>query len=1696
MAPKTEKGTSSVKKDTVKRENKPKQTNNKSKKEVKNVKTKNKSESESIPKLIPDVEYNNNSFNYETETWDVINYYFKQHNQKQLVNHQHQTYQQFLTPQLKEIIKQFNTVIIYDKFSGENNKHAVELHIDFEEYYLGKPLINENDGSYSTMKPIDARLRHMTYASPLSIDLKLKRILRTGPKLEKEDVQEMMLNKVNFGKIPIMVQGNNCILSERKDTNLQEEGECKYDLGGYFIISGNEKVIVSQEKIADNKVFVFNNQRQTKSIDANIKSVPDMRFSVAVNNIVQYVFKTKEVVVVTPNFRNPINILLLLHALGIESDQALISMIIWDTEDEKMRSIKDLLGPTLKKYKNIMSNHKLSSINDIRQYLLKQTNFKGINKEIKLSPDKKFEYLLRSLKIEVLPHLGESYKKKAYFLGYMAQKLFRVYLGYSSYDDRDSYTNKRIETPGILMASLFRQCFNRLVKDMKKSISREFTNNKSGKDVFDIININNIYKIIKPTFIEGGLKYALSTGNWSIKSGSSGNQKSKVGTAQVLNRLCYQSYLAHLRRVNSPSDKNNGKIVAPRKIHPSQWGYICPVETPEGAPVGLVKNMALTCEITVNYSSIPVREWLYDHGVIQIGSYPTEDALYNGKVFVNGDWLGIHYDSDILVDSFKKARRTGIISPYISINWGVQHGEIFIYTDYGRTTRPLYIIKNNRIKISKDNLSNVKKYGWNYLINPSISNIKEFPNSSNTDGKSNLVSNMVEGYIEYIDCEEQETVLIAMREKDLKMTRENLDMTEFVKQYTHCEIHPSLGLSVIGAVIPFPDHNQSPRNTYQSAMGKQSMGINPSNFQVRMDTLCYVMNNIERPIVGTKLANHIGFNTLPNGLNAIIAVASYTGYNQEDSLIINQHAVDRGLFRTTFYRTYKDEEKKNQSTGKEEKFAKPNSKYTKMMKPANYNKLDSRGFVEKDLYVDSKDVIIGKILPTKSKSNEDIKEKRPFQDHSTTLKMNEDGFVDKIYTNRNADGFKFVKIRTRCERIPQIGDKFSSRCGQKGTCGMTLPQEHMPFNGDGISPDAIMNPHAIPSRMTIGQVMECVLGKASVMLGGFSDCTPFTEVNTEKIGDVLENLGFERHGNETLYNGVTGQQMDCQIFMGPTFYQRLKHMVADKIHSRASGPVVQLTRQPAEGRSRDGGLRIGEMEKDCFTGDVLTSIGFSRTKTIKEIVENPKYNKVLTINPITFHPEITEIHSKFSKMSNDIYKLTTESGREVMCTGTHLHLINNTNDSNDSNNNQWKETKDLTDKDNIIIRNTIQSLSDSNGELPKGYPEVEELITLSRVIGLLESNNMKCDNPIDSVNLNNEIDAKELIIDIVDLGDKTPIIDISNINDNNINDNNINDNNINDNNINYSIKISDDLKFILDELEISNNRKSTIKRVIPKWLLKSSDSVKQAFLSGYCGGSLDCQMVVKSKGNKNTERIAINPIILKSSLDCLNDNIEYINQISKLFKDLGIDSEMYLKRQPNPCNQLIYLTISSSIKNLIRFVDVIDFSYSNNKRNQSSTMIEFLRCKINNSNKLISSLSFKEFNEKYYLENNKVVIPIKSIIKQDKPEEVYDFTTVSSNHSFIANSIVTHNCMIAHGAVSFLKERMMDVSDPFTAYVCRLCGLFAQVDPKNEIFRCGGCKNSSDFSLVGIPYACKLLFQELMGMSITPRLRFNNVMGE
>jgi len=1891
-----------------------------SKKETKVKKI--KSIKEEINKPLTDIKTkikDESEFNYDVDTWKVIDSYFAQDNHKQIVKHQLESFQHFIDPQLKQIIHQFNPVIIYHDYVQDFNKHRVELHMEFRDYSIGKPLIYENDGSTQTMTPALARLRHLTYASPLSININMKRILRTGDQLEKDDAQELMLHKINFGKIPIMIQSKYCVLNEGTGIDVTHKGECRYDKGSCFIVGGNEKVVVSQERIAENKVFVFNNQRQTKSIDAEIKSVSDKQFSVAMSNAVRYIFKTGIIEVDTPNFRTPINIFLVMKALGISTDKKLTSMIVWDVKNEKINELTLLLKQTLENYNTICINNNITTVESAREYLVKYTNFKGINKEIKMTPSGKLEYLYRSFNVEILPHLGVDYIKKAHFLGYMVQKLLKVYLGYIPYDDRDSYQNKRVDTPGVLMAGLFRQCFNRLVKDIKKSISKELKSNKSGKDVFEIINSNNIYKIVKPTIIEGGLKFSLATGNWSVKNNNNPKQKAKIGTAQVLNRLGNQSCISHLRRINSPSEKNNGKIVAPRKIHATQWGYLCPAETPEGAPVGLVKNMALTCQVTISTNSEPVRQWFLSNDVKPISDSNTVDFLHNGKIFINGDWIGIHYKPEKLVANFKKARRSAQINIYTSINWDVLNNDIFVYTDAGRVTRPLYVVNNNKLTITKEivqhsNMSNL----WNNLL---------FPNLIDK-----LETTTLEGVVEYIDCEEADNCLIAVKAQTLQETYEPYNC-----KFTHCEIHPGLILGAIGCIIPFPDHNQSPRNTYQSAMSKQSMGICATNFLERMDTLSYVMNNIERPIVGTKFSKYVNYNTLPNGLNTVIAIASYTGYNQEDSLILNQHALDRGLFRATFYRTYKDDEKKIQSSGKEEKFCRPNSKYTRGMKPGNYNKLDDRGFVKKDLYVDSRDIIIGKVLPLKSRSELGHMLHR---DCSTSLRINETGFVDRVYTNRNADGFKFGKIRIRSERIPQIGDKFSSRCGQKGTVGVTLPQEQMPFNKDGISPDAIMNPHAIPSRMTIGQLLECILGKAAVIYGGFADCTSFTEIDPDKIGDLLELNGLERCGNEILYNGVTGTQMDCQIFMGPTYYQRLKHMVEDKMHclkmdhevltmegwkffnditiddkiatlnplnnnleynkpiqihyypnyegkmyhicnssidlymtdkhriycnneidkwtfqtaqtiyenlntnkhsyynipfmnninnkfdfnsinkfeikqidhekcdvfcltvpneifyvrrnnkccwtgnSRASGPVVQLTRQPAEGRSRDGGLRIGEMERDCeiYSSPITQSNGLS----IKIGEMEDCNNEVLGWNKEEDGLVKAKQTGFMCKGERKCVKLTFEDGRTTTCTPKHPLLTSE---------NKWIKAKDLkigVDKIKAGVNYPVIDIKEEmksckNWKLNVGTitltcnskEEYFESMAFARILGyLITDGHITKQDCI--VSLGHMLDVESFINDL----ELFQEIEQTNFISKN----------------HYIVRFKRDLTYNITQLKgLTFGKKVIQPAVLPEFILDENcpKPIIREFLAGMFGGDGHTCYLGMHRGKRDLlTSISFSKTKSYEHKESLQKMME---DIQKLLKKFDINkttiqksketthSKKINKLDVNKDQRHYQLLLHLDIDELISFSEKIGFRYCCHKSqrleagvaykrlrdevirqrkwitNRVNELTDYVKIKTQFPKKniqtkkaieqavvelekteplihkyaiptrhsinehLLRKTSFGKFNSKSFptaeqfmkkigtyewfinenvkdckKSNDKIsygvcrdikALPTMNLTLIDRRDDgihkVYDIE-VEDVHSFVTNGIVAHNCMIAHGALGFLKERMMDVSDLFTIYVCKGCGLFADVNSVKEIYRCSGCEQSSDFAKINIPYACKLLMQELQGMSIAPRLKF------
>jgi len=1093
----------------------------------------------------------------QNDIWAVIEKMMNQYKGKQLIRHHIDSFNDFMENKIPCVIKQSNPISIFHNYDETLNKYKHEIVVNFINSYNTNPTISENDGSTKPMYPHEARLRNLTYSAPLYVDIEVKIIENPMNNEESKVLSEKKIESINIGKIPIMVGSKYCLLEKSKNTKTRND-ECKYDLGGYFIVSGNEKVIVSQEKIAENIVFVYlSSKSQSKySHICEVKSCSDEGFHISKNVSIKLTSKPtvhgRTLKITMPHVKIDIPVFILFKALGVTKDKDILMHVLHEFNDKEM--INALKG-------SIEEASIVSTQKEALEFILSNSMILGQPKDLVLSHDEQLEIFSSMLKRDLLAHVGESFKKKALFLGYMINKLLKCFFKKLNYDDRDSYCNKRVDTSGYLMAMLFRQYFNKLIKDMRNSIMKELNNSpwETSKNIENIINSTNLYKILKSTTIESGLKYGLATGNWGIKTNNT-----KVGVAQVASRLTYNSTLSHLRRVNTPTEKN-GKLVPPRKLHNTQWGIICPPETPEGGAIGLVKNLAVSTFISNQTSTLPIKNILKDKILSLDDDFTFEEIVNKTKVFINGNWIGISENSLELFNMLKRNKRLGVINIYTSISFNYTMNEIQIFTDSGRCTRPLFVVKNNNLTITKEDIHklNSNKIQWNNLL---IKSLKE-----NEIYQETLDTNCQEGCIEYVDSVESFHSMIAMNMKEIKKNIE----------YNYCEIHPSLILGVLSSCIPFSNHNQSPRNTYQSAMGKQAMGIYATNFNKRMDTNAHILHYNCKPIVNTKIGRLLPSNNIPNGMNIIVAIGSYTGYNQEDSVIINKSAVDRGLFRSTFYRTYKDDEKKLQSSGEEEKFTKPDPNITKGMKPGSYSKLNNNGMIEENVFVNSNDIIIGKIIPMKSNSKD--RTKQVFKDNSTMLRNNESGFIDKVYINCNAEGHRFCKVRIRSERIPKIGDKFSSRHGQKGTVGMMYNEEDMPYTKDGVRPDIIINPHAIPSRMTIAQLMECLLGKVCVNVGGYGDATPFSNVDIKDIGESLEkHAKFQRYGNEVLYNGITGKQLDVKIFIGPTYYQRLKHMVEDKVHSRSTGPKVLLTRQPPEGRSRDGGLRFGEMERDCM----------------------------------------------------------------------------------------------------------------------------------------------------------------------------------------------------------------------------------------------------------------------------------------------------------------------------------------------------------------------------------------------------------------------------------------------------------------------------------------------------------------------------------
>ena len=736
----------------------------------------------------------------------------------------------------------------------------------------------------------------------------------------------------------------------------------------------------------------------------------------------------------------------------------------------------------------------------------------------------------------LLPHLGkqpENRKEKIQFLGEAACKLLELKLGWIQPDDKDHYGNKVVKFAGQMLADLFRTAFRNLVRDMKYQLER--SGQKRG--------INAVSAAIRPGIISDKLNNAIATGNWG---------RGRVGVTQLLDRTNYLSTLSHLRRVQSPLSRTQPNFEA-RDLHSTHFGRICPSETPEGSNCGLVKNLALSAIISVSVPSEEIVEKLYELGTDYFTDVKDSVKKDGTRIFVDGKLIGYHKDGEKLASSLRELRRSNKIHSHVGISIHIPEQEgatkrLYVNCNAGRVLRSLIIVKDGKSALTPDLLDKISKklVSWEDLIRM--------------------------GVIELIDANEEENCFITFDDKH-------------IKKHTHTEIFPSAILGAGASIIPYPEHNQSPRNTYESAMAKQSLGFSTP----MMNTSTYVRQHFmlypQTAIVTTRAMELLGLEKRPAGQNCVVAVLPFDGYNIEDAIVLSKSSVERGLGRTLFYRIY-EAESKQYPGGMRDNFEIPNAddNLRGYKGEKSYRLLEEDGIVASESRVSGGDILIGKTSPPRfMEEYRELDSSGPYRrDTSIGVRPSETGVVDTIILTQSAEGGKMFKVRIRDFRSPEIGDKFASRHGQKGVVGLLAKAEDLPYTADGISPDVLINPHAFPSRMTVGMMMESITGKAAAMRGRKVDASAFVGEKVDEVKGVLEDAGFKYSGKEIMYDGRTGKQFPVEVFIGVVYYQKLHHMVADKIHARARGQVQMLTKQPTEGRARGGGLRFGEMERDCI----------------------------------------------------------------------------------------------------------------------------------------------------------------------------------------------------------------------------------------------------------------------------------------------------------------------------------------------------------------------------------------------------------------------------------------------------------------------------------------------------------------------------------
>jgi len=1010
------------------------------------------------------------------------------------VNFQIESFNNFINFGVQQIIDEIESIKLLPELG--------DLKLKFGKVIIGKPIIKEADGSTRLIYPNEARIRNLTYAGQITLEI--------TPIVN--GVQERP-EKVHIGNLPIVIKSQICSTYGLSPEELIEKGEDPNDPGGYFIVNGTERVLVLIEEIASNKpIFERHGEQIVVRVNSEksgfkqrhiVDRKPDGEISISFANI------------------RRLSIITLLKALGLETDKEICDNISTD--------------------QHILNELYINLYQDEAKNTKHAIEIIGV--KLKVTEDYREERVNQILDRYLLPHLGqkrEDRAEKAKVLARIVKRIIKQSLKKMQPDDIDHYANKRLLMSGELMGQLFRSILLGRWGMLAKMAYNYQKLVKRGKHP-------SIQGIIEADAVTKQILSSLATGNWI---------GGRTGVSQRLDRSSYVKTISHLRSVISPLTATQEHFRA-RQIHPTEFGRLCPAETPEGSSIGLRKHLALLAHITPGLS--PQEQ---DKIISEIGLHEkVSGGRGEADVYLNGKFIGETKKPEEFTESIRKKRRAGLISDQINVAYYPKFGEVRIYTDNGRVRRPLIIVENKRPKITEEHIKKLKegKINWQYFIQ--------------------------HGIIEYLDAEEEENTFVAMYAH------------EITKDQTHLELNPIAMFGVSASLIPYPEYNRGDRINYGAKMVGQSIGIMINNYLIRTDTKFNILTYPQVPIVMTNTSNILS--AYPEGNNVVVAIMSFDGYNLNDAVVVNKSSVERGLFRSFYFRTY-ETLKKRYWGGQEDEITTPEPGVKGHKGEDAYKDLGEDGIINIETPVESDSVLIGKVSPLRFLSSEefmaDIENKR---ETSITVRHGEKGVVDKVIISETIDANQLLKVRVRDERIPELGDKFATRHGQKGVIGLLVPHEDMPFTAEGVVPDIIFNPHAIPSRMTIGQLLELLTGKTAALAGKRFDASAFGDLKEEEVRKIMRSMGFRDDGKQTLYDGKTGKAYEVMIFTGISYYLKLDHMVANKIYARSRGPVTLLTKQPTEGRAKRGGLRIGEMEQQCL-------IGHGAALTLKERFDSDK----------------------------------------------------------------------------------------------------------------------------------------------------------------------------------------------------------------------------------------------------------------------------------------------------------------------------------------------------------------------------------------------------------------------------------------------------------------------------------------------------------